>query len=223
VIRQFGEEALLVEVEGDEAGRRAARIAALAAAVRDRAGNGVVAAVPGLRSLLVRYDPDLIDAAQLGERLRSLLAMPAAPAPDVRERTIPVCYDGEDLAGTARLLGLDAAALAERHAALTLTVMFLGFAPGFPYLGEAPAEMEVPRLATPRASTPAGSVALAGRMTGIYPNASPGGWRVIGRTPLRLFDPDRDPPAYLRSGDRVRFRAVSSEEMAAIDPLPLDW
>jgi inhibitor of KinA len=97
------------------------------------------------------------------------------------------------------------------HAAAEYLVYFLGFSPGFPYLGGLPESIAAPRLPTPRARVPAGSVAIGGRQTGIYPLASPGGWRIIGRTPLRLFDPDRNPPALLKMGDRVKFRPVAAE------------
>lgn len=221
MIRPFGEAALFLEVDGDDAAGRAGRIAALAAAVSGR--PGVIAAIPGLRSLVVRYDPGVTDARQLGDTLRSLGETAASNGQQARERTIPVCYDGDDLREAAAHAGLSSEDFARRHAALTLTVLFTGFAPGFPYAGELPPELAVPRLSTPRRSTPAGSVAVAGRMTGIYPTASPGGWRVIGRTPLRIFDSARQPPAYLAAGDRIRFRAVRSEELPSIDPLPSDW
>src|SRR5262249_33523724 len=115
--------------------------------------------------------------------------------------------DGPDLLEVARLTGLPPEEVVRRHVAATYRVYFLGFLAGFPYLGGLPSELAVPRLAAPRTHVPAGSVALAERQTGIYPVPSPGGWRLIGRTPLRLFDPAANPPALLRPGDRVRFVA----------------
>ena len=118
---------------------------------------------------------------------------------------IPVRYDGEDLDEVAQLTGLDPSEVVRRHTAPTYTVAFLGFSPGFPYLVGLDPALEVPRLDTPRTSIPAGSVGLAGTQTGIYPTASPGGWRLIGRTEATLFDPARDPPSRLAPGGRLRF------------------
>lgn len=128
---------------------------------------------------------------------------------------IPVCYDGEfgpDLADVARHTGLSVEEVIARHSAVEYRVHCLGFAPGFPYLGGLPPELATPRRATPRQGVPAGSVAIGGAQTGIYPQSSPGGWNVIGRTPLRLFDADREPPALLKAGDRVRFRPITRGE-----------
>ena len=133
-----------------------------------------------------------------------------------RLRAIPVVYGGEegpDLADVAALTGLSDAEVVERHAATELRVLFDGFAPGFAYLGDLPIELRVARLDTPRTRTPAGSVAIAGPMSGVYPATLPGGWRIIGRTPVTLFDPRRDPPAYLLPGDRVRFEPIGAEPM----------
>jgi KipI family sensor histidine kinase inhibitor len=115
------------------------------------------------------------------------------------------------------------AEVVELHAANELTVLFLGFAPGFAYLGDLPEGLRVPRLATPRTTTPPGSVAIAGSMSGIYPAALPGGWHVIGRTPVRLFDPRRDPPAYLAPGDLVRFEPISATDSEARAGDPAHW
>ncbi|MGH2418244.1 MAG: 5-oxoprolinase subunit B family protein, partial [Candidatus Limnocylindria bacterium] len=114
-------------------------------------------------------------------------------------------YDGPDLAEVADLTGLAPSDVIARHAGTELRVLFCGFAPGFAYLGELPPVLHVGRLSTPRTRTPAGSVAIAGSMTGIYPADLPGGWRVIGRTEVGMFDPRQDPPALLLPGDRVRF------------------
>jgi KipI family sensor histidine kinase inhibitor len=109
------------------------------------------------------------------------------------------------------------------HAASELRVLFDGFAPGFAYLGELPQALRVPRLETPRIRTPAGSVGIAGAMSGIYPAELPGGWRVIGRTPVTLFDPRRDPPAYLLPGDVVRFVRIPAEDWDAHAGAASDW
>jgi KipI family sensor histidine kinase inhibitor len=124
-----------------------------------------------------------------------------------REHVIPVQYDGPDLEDVARRTGLAVADVIARHSAPTYTVYFLGFVPGWAYLGELDPALVVPRRTEPRARVPAGSVAIAGAQTGVYPYAIPGGWHLIGRTSVGLFDPMRDPPAVFAAGDRVRFVA----------------
>jgi KipI family sensor histidine kinase inhibitor len=199
VIRPFGEAALLVELESADQAQ------ALAASLRADAPPGVVESVPGLASLLVELDPLSADPAGVRRAIeRRLVGLDAAPAAG-RLHTIPVIYDGHDLPAVAALTGLSADEVVARHAGTELRVLFCGFAPGFAYLGDLPDELRVERLAKPRTRTPAGSVAIAGSMSGIYPADLPGGWRVIGRTEVALFDPRHDPPALLVPGDRVRF------------------
>ena len=200
MIRPFGESALLVETGTAE------RAQALAEALPEAMAE-VTAVVPGLESLLVELDSaaDISDAAKAVERL--MVAVDPTPLGG-REITVRVAYgghDGPDLPEVARLCGISEEDVIARHLASDLRVLFLGFAPGFAYLGELPDELRVTRLSNPRTRTPAGSVAIAGSMSGIYPADLPGGWRVIGRTDLALFDPRRDPPALLAPGDRVRF------------------
>ncbi len=199
MITPFGEGALLVELETTVAAQ------ALAASLRADPIHGVTASVPGLISVLVEVEPG-VDGVnpELADRI-ARLDMSGVHG---RHRTIPVVYGGEhgpDLDEVAALCGISPGEVIERHAATELRVLFIGFAPGFAYLGDLPSELHVPRLDTPRTRTPAGSVAVAGSMTGIYPADLPGGWRIIGRTPLTLFDPSRDPPAHLAPGDTVRF------------------
>ena len=220
MIRPFGEAALLVETGSAEPTQ------ALATGLRDDPIPGVIAGVPGLESLLVELDPLASDVDAIRGALERRLDQPSPSVAGERLRTIPVVYGGEmgpDLADVAALTGLSAAEVVARHAAADLRVLFDGFAPGFAYLGELPLELRVARLDPPRTRTPAGSVAIAGAMTGIYPAALPGGWRVIGRTPATLFDPHRDPPAYLLPGDRVRFDPIDApawdEHAGAAD----DW
>ncbi len=199
MIRPFGEAAVLVELDTPQLAQ------ALAASLRREPLDGMSEAVPGLDSVLVELDPigpdpDAVIAA-LEDRLAAFDPRPQAD----RLHTIPVVYDGPDLDDVAELTGLAREAIVELHAGTELHVLFCGFAPGFAYLGDLPPALRVERLATPRTRTPAGSVAIAGGMSGIYPADLPGGWRVIGRTDLTLFDPRRDPPALLLPGDRVRF------------------
>jgi KipI family sensor histidine kinase inhibitor len=200
MIRPFGESALLVELKSSDHAQ------ALAGALRGDSPAGLVEAVPGLASLLVELDPMVADPGAVATAVERLLGSLGEAAPDAgRLHSIPVQYDGPDLEEVATITGLDASAVVARHASTELRVLFCGFAPGFAYLGDLPPELRVDRLATPRTRTPAGSVAIAGAMSGIYPADLPGGWRVIGRTEVTLFDPRADPPALLLPGDRVRF------------------
>jgi KipI family sensor histidine kinase inhibitor len=198
-LRPAGERGLLVEVESLELVHR------LHAALRALDPPGVVELVPAYRTLLVVADPERAGALdELAARLPALELPPAeAVAGDPVE--IPVRYDGQDLPEVAGLTGLDAQEVVRRHTAPEYIVAFLGFSPGFPYLVGLDPALEVPRRDTPRTSIPAGSVGLAGGQTGIYPSASPGGWQLIGRTEVTLFDPRRDPPALLAPGSRLRF------------------
>ncbi len=198
-LRPVGERGLLVEVEELETVHR------LHAALRALDPPGVAELVPGYRTLLVVAEPGRAEA------LEELAAgLPELELPDPEEVAgepveIPVTYDGEDLPEVARLTGLDPEEVVRRHTAPEYTVAFLGFSPGFPYLVGLDPALEVPRRDTPRTSIPAGSVGLAGGQAGIYPTASPGGWQLIGRTEVTLFDPERDPPALLGPGSRLRF------------------
>jgi KipI family sensor histidine kinase inhibitor len=184
---------------------------------------GLVDLVPAYASLLVLFDPLAATPAAVTAAVRAALgAAPPAAEPPGRLVHIPVTYggpDGPDLDDLARHAGLGVDEVIRRHAAARYRVYFLGFLAGFPYLGGLPSALAMPRLPTPRPLVPAGSVALAGRQAGVYPVASPGGWRLIGRTDRRLFDPAQDPPALLRPGDRVRFVPVApARGPAALPP-----
>ncbi len=190
-----------------------ARVRALDRELAERPFPGFVEAVPTLRSLLVLYDERAARPAAVGRELALRLggADSAAPAPG-RLHEVPTLYGGDagpDLAPLARERGLSERELVRLHASCAYTAFMLGFKPGFAYLGLVPPELECARHETPRVRVPAGSVGLAGRQTGIYPVASPGGWRLVGRTSLRLFDPFREEPALLSPGDRVRFAPVA--------------
>ena len=165
---------------------------------------GVVDLVPAARTVLVVIDPALTSLADTRRAVAELtpVAGRRTPGPLV---TIPVVYDGADLAAAAAMVGADAAELVRRHLAAVWTVAFCGFAPGFGYLTCTDRTLHLPRLPTPRTRVPAGSVALGGGYSAVYPRESPGGWQLIGRTQAVLFDVRRDPPALLRPGARVRF------------------
>lgn len=193
-----GTTALLVELDD------LAEVLALYAALAEDLPEGVVDVVPAARTLLVVADPAVASLSTVEQAVRSM-----KPRRDLRDRgeqvDIPVTYDGEDLDEAAELLGCAAAELVRRHTEAEWTVAFCGFIPGFGYLTSPTWTAEVPRRSSPRTKVPAGSVALAGEFGGVYPRQSPGGWQLIGRTGLTMFDPARDPAAILRPGVRVRF------------------
>lgn len=216
-IRDAGDSALLVELEEriDEAVN--ARALAIAAAIRDAKLRGIRDVVPTYRSVAVYFDPLVAPPDEIRGVIEAACRVP------VRERQgrhvdVPVAYGGEcgpDLAEVAAFAGLDEQAVVARHAERTYRVFMLGFLPGFPYMGLVDAAIAAPRKTTPRVRVAAGSVGIAGRQTGIYPRESPGGWQIIGRTPLSLFDPRRVPPALLAPGDTVRFQPEPSAARAA--------
>jgi KipI family sensor histidine kinase inhibitor len=191
--RAVGRHALLVEVDDAEAAL------SLATWARTRAVEAVEI-VPAAASVL--FD-GVDDPAGLSAALAAWTPAAAVPAGELVE--VPVRYDGPDLAAVAERWGVDVDAAVERHARVEYVAAFCGFAPGFAYLRGLPADLAVPRLDSPRARVPAGAVGLAGTWCGVYPTASPGGWRILGSTGLALWDQDRDPPALLAPGTRVRF------------------
>ncbi|HEX6804772.1 MAG TPA: 5-oxoprolinase subunit PxpB [Terriglobales bacterium] len=175
---------------------------------------------PAYASLLIDFDPLCLSHEDLQGIVEPLLRGAASGTGKSSSAVeIPVCYEAAfaaDLASVAQHCSLTAEQVIALHAAAGYFVYFLGFAPGFAYLGGLPRQLEVPRLPTPRKHVPAGSVALAGRQTGIYPNDSPGGWNLIGRTPLRMFDPSANPPSRLQPGDSVRIRRIDRNEFESI-------
>jgi KipI family sensor histidine kinase inhibitor len=179
------------------------RAIALAAALKKR--RDVRQAVAGYSSVTVQFDPDQITFEALGTAIRRLATRRPPVEEPGRLHRIPVVYDGPDLHEVATRLGLSAQQVVDLHVRPIYRVFLVGFVPGWAYMGPLPEELELPRLAAPRKHVPGGSVAIAGRQTGIYPLDGPGGWHLIGRTSVRLFFPDRDPPSLFRAGDRVKF------------------
>lgn len=230
VITPLGDMALQVEVGTsiDEPTHRRVQTAwrALAAAPLP----GVTEVVPAYTTVTVFYDPqraveagasenNLFDwlAGRVEERLKNPPKLEKFPN---RTIEVPVCYEGEfgpDLALVAKHAKLTPEEVVKRHGKPEYLVHLIGFAPGFPYLGGLPRELEAPRHARPRLVVPPGSVGIGGRQTGIYPCATPGGWNLIGRTPLKLFRPDEHPPVLLSAGDRVKFKAITGEEFARLE------
>ncbi len=191
-----------------------------AEAVRGRSWPGVTDVVLAYRTVAVYADPDRVDLSTLESELRAFAVDPAGvsgagPSRMGKRLDIPVLYDGVDLDGVASRLGLSPAEVIARHSGVEYVVFAIGFQPGFPYAGELPDALAgLPRRESPRARVPAGSVAIAGRQTAIYPTESPGGWHLLGRTPLCIVDLDE---AYfpIRAGDRIRFRPIPAEEFEA--------
>jgi KipI family sensor histidine kinase inhibitor len=188
------------------------RVTALAAAIEAARLPGVREIVPAFAAVTVFFDPAAADADALREQLARLAMKqtfrPSALPPS-RLLSIPVTYDGPDLDEVASRTGLSRDEVIRRHTAPEYRVYLLGFAPGFAYLGDLDPSLVLPRKAAPRTRVPAGSVAIAGAQTGVYPLATPGGWHLIGTTPLAMFDPAREPAVLLRVGDRVRFEKIS--------------
>ncbi|MFC5822874.1 5-oxoprolinase subunit B family protein [Nonomuraea insulae] len=201
MIRTAGEHGLLVETGSLELSHR------LDAALRAERPEGVVEIVPGPETVLV-VAPG-VDRAGLRERLEAVARQQrgqgSASGDLGKTVTIPVVYDGADLDSVAELAGISVDEVVSRHAGRELVVGWLGFAPGFAYLTGLDPVLEMPRLDTPRTSVPVGSVAVAGPYSAVYPTASPGGWRLIGRTSVRVWDVAGDPPSLFRPGMRVRF------------------
>jgi inhibitor of KinA len=230
-IEPLGDSALIVRVV-DEFHPETSLDAVLAALrhLETAAIPGVIELAPAYTTLGVFFDPTRIEPANsddspfdiLTTKIQSILNASAfeneseSVAPVVE---IPVCYDREfapDLADVAQNTGLAENDVVRRHSSASYRVSCVGFTPGFPFLSGLPAELATPRRATPRKEIPAGSVGIGGAQTGIYPRKSPGGWNLIGRTPLRLFDVEREPPALFRAGDRVRLRKISRKEFDAL-------
>lgn len=203
LIRLAGRHALLLELADlDEAQRWYAELQARREAGDLRATD----LVPGARTVLL---DGLDDVAEVSDRLRTWTAAHDPRAVPQRTVEVPVRYGGPDLAEVAERWGMSRSEAAEAHAGTAYTVAFCGFSPGFAYLAGLPDRLAVPRRETPRTRVPAGSVGIAGTWCGVYPQESPGGWALVGRTDLALFDLDRDPPALLTPGTTVRFVAVS--------------
>jgi len=228
-ITPVGDSALRIEL-GEKIGETALqRVQAACAALEAAAIPGVRELVPAYTTVTVHYEAGALAAAGapveelagwLGARVEQALAkLSTKSARKGIIVEIPVCYGGDfgpDLARVAAQARMSPEEVVRRHAAGDYLVHLVGFAPGFPYLGGMAAELATPRLPQPRARVPAGSVGIAGAQTGVYPLATPGGWNLIGRTPLRLFRPEATPPVLLQAGDRVRFRALAPADFARL-------
>jgi KipI family sensor histidine kinase inhibitor len=207
-IRMYGSSAVHVELATlDE-------VLGLHAELCDDPPSGLVEALPGIRTLLVSFDPCVTNPANIVGEIRRRSTSVSMPddhrAEDRPEMEIPVCYDGEDLPEIARLTGSSSREVARRHRAATYVVALIGFAPGFYFLTGGDPMLRVPRRPTPRTTVSKGAVGLAGELTGIYPRAGPGGWQLVGHTAAALWDSDRTPSALLAPGTRIRFVEAAS-------------
>lgn len=217
-VEAFGATALLVTLAEQPDDALPLHIARLAERLRGQLGPALTDCVPGWTTLLLHYDLLRIDLPELQRRVQQALEDWPGDSDTVaagRLHEIAVWYAGEDLAEIARLCGLATAEVIDLHAGRDYRVGAIGFAPGFAYLGELDERLALPRRATPRTRVPAGSLAIAERQTAVYPQASPGGWHLLGRTAQRLFDPLQEPPCPLAVGDRVRFVPIDEAAFRA--------
>lgn len=211
-----GDSAVLIQLGSVISPQVNAAVHALDAGIKSANINGIVETVPAFASLLVLYDPVVIGYEEISGTLRAICENPTS----VSERksflyTIPVCYGdefGEDLEDVAAHAGMSADEVVRCHSERTYLIYMLGFLPGFPYLGGLDPAIVCPRLASPRQKIEAGSVGIGGEQTGVYPLASPGGWRLIGRTPVKLYDPNRAEPIFYSPGDSVKFSPIDRRE-----------
>ena len=217
VFRPMGDRSLLVELGEKIAPDVNRRVQELMLKLQQARLPGVREFAPGYRSLLVVFDPLTLSPSELKARITEVAGRPgSAGLPQAKLLSVPVFYGGEygpDLEGVAGHLGISTDEVIRLHTETMYRVYMIGFTPGYPYMGELPAALAVPRRSTPRTRVPKGSVGIAQRQTGIYSVESPGGWQIIGWTPIELFDPTRQLPSLLEMGDRVKFEAVRQVEI----------
>jgi inhibitor of KinA len=210
-----GDTALVVEFGVSIDRRISALVLALSQRIEEAGIDGIVETVPTFRSLMIHYDPLRLPQAQLKAQLDALLQNLRASESAGRLWRIPACYDpliGPDLHDVAERLGLSVADVVRLHTTETYHVYMLGFLPGYPYMGDLPQQLVLPRRETPRIKVPPGSIAIAMAMTAVYPLESPGGWHLLGRTPVPLWDLRRETPTLLKPGDKVKFDPIDVAE-----------
>ena len=215
-----GDSALLIEFEQKIAPEINAQITAFVHLLKEQHIEGVTDLIPAFASLLINYDPRVIGYKDLKARIEELLKIEVSEeAGDARVFEIPVCYGGEygpDIANIAENAGISEQEGIDIHCSKDYLIYMLGFLPGFVYLGGLDERIHTPRLANPRISIPAGSVGIAASQTGIYPLNSPGGWQLLGMTPVKTYDPERETPILVEAGDYIRFVPVTEEEFLKI-------
>ncbi len=216
IFRLMGDRGLLLEF-GDEISLKVnQKVRRMNLALKREKIEGLIETVPTYRSLLIIYHPLLISLEDLKRKIKEIeTGLEEIELPQPNLTRIPVVYGGPygpDLEEVAKHCGLTPEEVIRLHCSVTYHIYMIGFMPGFPYMGELPDALVTPRLKTPRLSIPSGSVGIAQKQTGIYPLESPGGWRVIGRTPLKMFDQNKEPPSLLQMGDLVQFYPISEKE-----------
>ena len=218
----MGDRAVLVELGDGISSQINQKVRALYAGLSLHGLKGIKDLVPCYRSLMIVYDPLTIALDALKSQLNAIWdTMDDTRLPEPRTIEIPVVYGdqyGPDLEWIAEYHETTPQEVIRLHTQPTYQVYMIGFMPGYPYLGEVPDEIVTPRRKTPRIHVPAGSVGIAQKQTGIYPVASPGGWQIIGRTPVRLFDPQGQPPCLIEMGDRIKFVVISEQELLEWQP-----
>ena len=218
-ISRLGEETWVVEFEPRLDPHTNDRVLAMARAMDRQKLAGVLDIVPAIASLAVHVEADLIDEDALYATLEHLADVPGEEQAPRASHDVPVCYEGAhapDLQAVADWSGCSTSEVITRHSGIEYRVFMIGFLPGFAYLGAVDDRIAAPRRAVPRLKVPAGSVGIAGSQTGVYPLESPGGWQIVGRTPIGMFDPRREPPVRMQAGDRVRFVPIDPSEFARV-------
>jgi inhibitor of KinA len=212
----MGDRGLLLEFGDEISSETNEKVRRMALAIQAEAIKGIIETVPTYRSLLIIYDPLILSIDDFKKRLEQLEhGLRQTPFPEPKLTRIPVVYGdpyGPDLDFVAQYHRISHNEVIQLHCSKPYFIYMIGFMPGYPYMGELPDALITPRLKTPRLSVPVGSVAIAQKQTGIYPMESPGGWQIIGRTPVKIFDPKREPPALLQMGDLVQFYPISEKE-----------
>lgn len=215
-----GDRALVVQFGERIAPEVFAEVQSLKLSLQGALPSGIIELVPTYRSLMIVYDPDRVSYDQLKEEVIALWPQETIALDQGRIVVIPTCYGGAfgpDLDELSELVGLSPQEVVAEHGARDYLIYMLGFTPGFPYLGGLSERIACPRLSSPRTLVPAGSVGIAEQQTGIYPLDTPGGWRLIGRSPLRIFDPAAEQPFLLQAGDWLRFVSIDPDDYARIE------
>ncbi len=215
-----GDQGISVEFENEISEAVNGKVTSLAESLAAQDATGILEMVPTYRALLIRYDPTAVSYAELCGMVERA-AVPGDGSLKQKRRIwhIPCCYGGiygEDLGGMEAVTGLSPEEIIRIHTEPEYKIYMLGFLPGFPYLGGLDPRIAAPRLKTPRVRIPAGSVGIGGSQTGVYPIDSPGGWRLIGRTPVRFYDPESEHPILCAAGDSIRFVSITPDEYDAI-------
>jgi KipI family sensor histidine kinase inhibitor len=212
----MGDRGLLLEFGDEISSEVNEKVRRMALAIQPEAIEGIVETIPTYRSLLIIYNPLILPIDDLKKRLYLIeRGLQQTPFPEPKLTRIPVVYGGSygpDLEEVAKYHRISTEEVIHLHCSRPYFIYMIGFMPGFPYMGELSEELITPRLKTPRLLVPAGSVAIAQKQTGIYSMDSPGGWQILGRTPVKLFGPEREPPALLQMGDLVQFYPISEKE-----------